>query len=114
MKNITLAGIFFLLFSITNMLTAQTVKGILTDENDKTPLSGATIKLINRPDSLHPDSTIAYTTVSNKEGAFIFENVLPKYYRFAVSSVGIGGFQMTINVKDSVINDLGIIAISKR
>ena len=113
MKIFTLTGIFFLLFSITNLLTAQTLKGILTDENDKTPLSGATIKLINRPDSLHPDSTTAYTTVSTKDGAFIFENVLPKYYRFVVSSVGIGGFQMTINVKDSVINDLGKIPISK-
>ncbi len=108
MKNFTLAGIFFLLFSLANLVKAQTVKGILTDENDKTPLNGATIKLINKP-----DSSITYTTVTNKTGTFIFEKVIPGYYRLSISSVGLGAFQMMITVKDSMVTDLGNIPISK-
>lgn len=106
-------AVFLLLFSI-NTIKAQTVKGVLTDENDKSPLIGATVKLNNRPDSLNnQDSSTAYTTITDKTGAFIFENVKPKIYRLVVSSVGLGGVQMTINVKDSVVSDLGNIAISK-
>jgi hypothetical protein len=106
-------AVFLLLFS-TNAIKSQTVKGVLTDENDKSPLIGATVKLNNRPDSLNnQDSSTAYTTLTDKKGAFIFENVKPKYYRFIVSSVGLGGIQMTILVKDSVVTDLGNIAISK-
>ncbi|MDB5222624.1 MAG: outer rane beta-barrel protein [Chitinophagaceae bacterium] len=104
---------FLLLFSI-NSIKAQTVKGVLTDENDKSPLIGATVKLNNRPDSANnQDSSTAYTTVTNKDGVFIFENVTPKLYQLSVSSVGLGAFKMTINVKDSVVNDMGNIAISK-
>ncbi len=113
MKNLTLPVVFIILFSLFNTIKAQTLKGILTDENDKTPLAGATVKLINRPDSVNTDSSTAYTTISNKEGVFIFENVKPKFYRLTVSSIGLGAFQMTINVKDSVISDLGTISISK-
>lgn len=79
----------------------------------KTPLIGATVKLINRPDSLHPDSSTAYSTVSNKDGAFIFEKVTPKLYRLAVESVGLGTFQMTVSVRDSSVTDIGTIPISK-
>ncbi len=113
MKNLTLSVVFIILFSLFNTIKAQTLKGILTDENDKTPLAGATVKLINRPDSVNTDSSTAYTTISNKEGVFIFENVKPKFYRLTVSSIGLGAFQMTINVKDSVISDLGTISVSK-
>ncbi|MEJ7821533.1 MAG: TonB-dependent receptor [Chitinophagaceae bacterium] len=110
MKNITL---LLALFCIVETAKAQTVKGILTDENEKTPLIGATVKLINRPDSLSKDSSVAYTTLTNKDGAFIFENVAPKFYHLSVSSIGLGAFKMTINVKDTTVSDLGTIPISK-
>jgi len=110
MKNFTL---LLALFCIIETAKSQTVKGILTDENEKTPLIGATVKLINRPDSLSKDSSVAYTTLTNKDGAFIFENVAPKFYHLSVSSIGLGVFQMTINVKDTTVSDLGTIPISK-
>lgn len=114
MKILTPGIVCFLLFFLINTTKAQTVKGILIDENDKTPLTGATLKLNNRPDSTNnQDSSTAYTTVTNKDGAFIFENVRPKLYRLSVSSVGLGAFQMTIRVKDSAVANLGYITISK-
>ena len=114
MKNLT-AGITIFLFFFINTVKAQTIKGVLSDENDKSPLSGSTVRLVNRPDSLHPaDSAVAYSTVSDKNGAFIFGNVTPRLYRLSISSSGYGILQMTISVssKDSV-KDLGNIAISK-
>src|SRR5688500_9073515 len=109
MKFLT-SGILSLLLLLSFSINAQTVKGILTDENEKTPLAGATVKLNNRPDSLNTDSSTAYTTVSNKDGLFVFENVTPKkYYRLVVESVGLGAFQMTIYVRDTADSDLGII-----
>lgn len=108
-----LTPLFIFFFFSINTIKAQTVKGVLIDENDRTPLTGATVKLMNRVDSLHTDSSTAYTVVSNKDGAFIFENVTPKLYRLAIESVGLGKFQMTINVKDSTVTDLGTIPISK-
>lgn len=115
MRNFTLLILFFLMFSLFNTLKAQTVKGVLIDESDKTPLSGASIKLSNRPDSLHPaDSLSIQTILTNKNGAFAFNNIAPKkYYRLSVSSIGIEGFQLTIYVKDTTVNDFGIIPISK-
>ncbi len=105
-------GIIFFLFSI-NTIQAQTVKGILRDESDKTPLSGATINLVNKPDSLHADSSVAYTTITDKNGAFIFENVVPKIYFLSFSSVGYGQYRMTVSVKDSTTTNLTIIPVSK-
>ncbi len=113
MKNFPLLISFILIFCLINRVKAQSVKGILIDENEKTPIIGATVKLINKPDSLRSDSSVAYTTLTNKDGYFIFENVTPKIYRLSVSSIGLGAFQMTIKVKDSVANDLGTIPISK-
>ena len=67
----------FLLFVTLNTTIAQSVKGILTDETDKSPIVGATVKLLNRPDSSNnQDSSTAYTTVSDKDGAFIFSSSL--------------------------------------
>ncbi|HEY8689015.1 MAG TPA: TonB-dependent receptor [Chitinophagaceae bacterium] len=114
MKILTPGIVSFLLFFSINITKAQTVKGILTDESDNTPIAGATVKLINRSDSLHPaDSLTAYSTVSNKSGAFIFTNVMPKLYRLSVESVGLGKYQITVSVKDSMTTDLTTISISK-
>jgi hypothetical protein len=112
MKFVITTFVFF--FFSVHLLKAQTVKGILTDETEKSPLAGATVKLYNRPDSIHTDSSLVSTTISNKDGAFTFQNITPKkYYRLAVESVGLGNFQMTVYVKDSTMNDVGSIPISK-
>lgn len=103
-----------LFFFLVHSTKAQTVKGILTDDTEKTPLSGATVKLYNRPDSTHSDSSLVATTISNKDGAFLFQNISPKkFYKLAVESIGLGNFQMTVYVKDSLMNDVGSIPISK-
>ncbi len=112
MKVFTLVNISILLL-FTSVTQAQTIKGVLIDDNDKTPFVGATVKLLNIPDSLHPDSSTAYTTISSKTGQFIFENVTPKIYRLAVEAVGLGAFRMTVVVRDSSGKDLGTIPLSK-
>src|SRR5687768_15490139 len=114
MKFLSTGLTLFLFFFTINIIEAQSVKGVLIDETEKTPLMGATVKLNNRPDSLNnQDSSVAYTTITNKDGAFIFENVTPKLYRLSVESVGLGRFQITVSVKDSMVTDLTIIPLSK-
>ncbi|MEP6616950.1 MAG: carboxypeptidase-like regulatory domain-containing protein, partial [Ginsengibacter sp.] len=100
---VIILGIIVLLGSGLHTLKAQTVKGILQDEEDKTPLNGATIKLLNIA-----DSSIAYTTVSGKSGDFIFENVLPKSYVLSVTSIGYASIKMPLTVKDSTLDLAGI------
>ena len=79
MKGITL-GILFLTILGFNSLKAQTITGTLKDEDDNSPLNGATVNLLNVP-----DSSIAYTVVSNRSGIFVFENVAPKAYVLSIS-----------------------------
>jgi uncharacterized membrane protein YgcG len=102
-----------LLFFAIPTANAQTVKGILVDESDNSHIAGATVKLINWSDSLHKDSSTAYTTISNKNGVFIFTKVIPKLYHLSVESVGLGKYQVAVSVKDSMVTDLASISISK-
>lgn len=110
---ISSVSLFCLSLFLINSLKAQTIKGVLIDEKDKSPLIGATVRLLNRPDSIRKDSSIAYTTISDKNGAFIFSNVTPKLYRLGVEAVGLGAFRMTVSVKDSTVTDLATISIAK-
>jgi hypothetical protein len=91
-----------------NVAVSQTVKGVLIDEADKTPLSGATVKLLKLP-----DSTSAYSTVTNKRGAFQFENVSAGSFVITVSSIGYENFKMPVNSNDSIMN-IGTVSITKQ
>lgn len=105
MKGITLGMIVLSILGF-HTLSAQKVKGILHDEDDKTPLRGATVNLVNS------DSSIAYTVVADKTGSFLFENVSPKKYLLSISSVGYATINMPVSVKDSLV-ELAEILVPK-
>ena len=52
-------------FSLTNALALVTVKGRLASATDDTPLAGATLRLLQLP-----DSTLLIGTYSDKDGNF--------------------------------------------
>ena len=106
MKGILL-GILFLTILNINTLKAQTIKGSLKDEDDNTPLSGATVNLLNLP-----DSSVAYTVVSNKSGGFIFENIAPKSYILSVSSIGYADIKIPLTLKDTSL-ELSALLVPK-
>src|SRR6476469_5160822 len=106
MKGILL-GILFLTILNINTLKAQTIKGSLKDEDDNTPLSGATVNLLNLP-----DYSVAYTVVSNKSGGFIFENIAPKSYILSVSSIGYADIKIPLTLKDTSL-ELSTLLVPK-
>src|SRR2546428_8574185 len=95
--------LFFISFQIAN---SQIIKGKLTDEL-KAPLSGATLKLLNLP-----DSAPAYSTISDKSGSFMFQNVKAGHYVLSITSIGYGISFFPLIARDSTI-DLGAVAISR-
>jgi outer membrane receptor protein involved in Fe transport len=62
-------------------LSTATVEGLLHDDKGK-PVEFATLLL------LRPDSTMAKGSISDAEGKYYFENVVPGTYRVVVSLVG--------------------------
>src|SRR4029078_109708 len=86
---------------------AQSLKGTVIDEADNTPLPGVTVAL-----NKTVDSTTAYTSVTNKSGAFIFESVIPGDYSLVISSIGYELLRKPISVADTSI-DIGTILIAK-
>ncbi len=103
-----LRGIMGVMLMISvSIANAQIIKGVITDETDKTPLSGATLKLLNLP-----DSSAAYTTLTGKSGEFTFQGVKAGRYVLSISSIGYGNSLYPFTAKDSTI-DLGTVVVSK-
>src|SRR5258705_5719073 len=97
--------ILYFAFSITAS-QAQSIKGTISDQTDKTPLVGATIKLSN--DGISPLSV-----VSDKKGGFVFQNIATGNYTLFISSIGYDPYQKTVTVSDNITNNLGIITLLK-
>jgi hypothetical protein len=87
--------------------SGQSVSGILQDANDKTPLSNATVKILNSDSTTTP-----FVTVSNSRGTFIFNNVSNGNYLLSVTSIGYSGFKKRFTVNNNNIN-LGDVTVAK-
>ncbi|HMU09834.1 MAG TPA: outer membrane beta-barrel protein [Ferruginibacter sp.] len=72
------------------------LKGKLNDKDDKTPLAGASIKLV----SLR-DSSQVKQTVTDKSGNFVFNNLNPSGYRIYINSSGYEKIEQRINLQAS-------------
>ena len=75
--------ITILLLSFSGYLSAQTkVQGFVQEAN-KSPLESASISLFK-----DADTTVSKTTISSKEGRFIFSDVPAGKYHLRISAVG--------------------------
>ena len=106
MKVSIILSFTILLFSI-NRGYAQTLKGQLADESDKSPVSGATVKLLNAT-----DSSLVQSVVSSRRGGFLLKDIPKANYLLVVSSIGYETMRIKLLIKDSV-TDLHSIAIPK-
>ncbi|HEX7457366.1 MAG TPA: carboxypeptidase regulatory-like domain-containing protein, partial [Ginsengibacter sp.] len=88
-------------------VNAQSVKGILKDGVDNTPISNATIKLVSTD-----SSSSLFTSVSNTKGLFTFNEVQAGNYTLIVTSIGYETLSKIITVNDNPV-DLGVITASK-
>jgi len=96
---------FLLLFG--GLAGAQTVKGVLQDAGDKSPMARATVTLM-KSDS----SATSFETVSDNKGAFQFTNVPQGEYLLLVSSIGYDQLKKEVKVITGT-NDLGDLEMSK-
>ena len=74
---------FFFAGLISSSVDAQSVKGILQDGSDNTPVSNATIKLVSTT-----ASSTEFTSVSNNKGIFTFNEVPAGNYTLTATSIG--------------------------
>ena len=98
---------FLLAGLISPGVKAQSLKGILQDAVEKTPLSNATVKL-TPADS----SSAQYSSVSDNKGIFIFNEIPNGNYSLSVTSIGYEDFKKSISVSEMNM-DLGTIDVSK-
>ena len=79
-------------------LKAQSIKGVLRDVSDNTPIPNATIKLVS---ATSPSSE--YTSVSNNKGAFTFNEIPSGNYTLTVTSIGYETKTKIFTINDSKI-----------
>ncbi len=76
------------------VVQAQTIRGIVCLEKDKTPVPFATVALLTLP-----DSTIATGAITQTDGGFLFEKVKPAGYLFKISYIGYQQVLKNVNVE---------------
>ena len=85
------------------------LKGKLTDKDDKSPLTGATVKLVSQR-----DSTQIKQVTTDKTGNFAFNNLNASGYKIYISFSGYEKIEQRINLqasnKDPIPFNLGKIA----
>ena len=88
-----------LLFSLGAVIAKSqdiTLKGQLSDKDNKGPVAGATVELRAKSDSLRP-----ITVLTNSKGEFIFTGLKVDKYRLATSASGYDIIVQTINLQAS-------------
>ncbi|MEP7255433.1 MAG: TonB-dependent receptor [Ferruginibacter sp.] len=88
-----------LVFSLAGVIAKSqdlVLKGKLSDKDNKTPISGATVTLIAKKDSLHPK-----TVLSDAKGNFTFSGLSVDKYRLITSSIGYDIISQNINIQAS-------------
>ncbi|WP_428662930.1 TonB-dependent receptor domain-containing protein [Runella sp.] len=91
--------------AVSNAAGTVEVKGRLVDANDKSPLIGANVILINST-----DSTKRFGVVADTAGVFVFRSVPKDNYRMIASFLGYITYNQRINFR-RVSPDLGIISL---
>jgi hypothetical protein len=94
-----------------------TLKGQLTDKDDKSPINGATVKLVSQR-----DSTQVRQVITDKAGKFAFNNLNASGYKVYISFTGYEKIEQRINLQASnkepipfalgkIVTDLGDVTV---
>src|SRR5947199_4126803 len=102
--NLFIASVFLL---ISSALSAQAVKGKITDTLEHKSLQNAVVTLIQTKDSL-----LYKFTRTNKNGEFILNNVAPGKYIFLITYPKFADFSDIYEIKNQPENDLGNIPLT--
>jgi hypothetical protein len=101
---------FFSIFIFSNCISQNSISGKLIGAEDKSPLIGATIILLN-----FPDSTINKGTTADIEGSFLIDNISNGNYILKVSFIGYTDHFKNIEMRDASVNlgNISLIQASK-
>lgn len=104
--------IFVVVFVLFLQICAkgQSVKGVIMDPIENIKLTEVTVQLQNASDSNNRVSTL-----SDKTGNFIFNNIVPGSYVLKATAVGFETLQQPVTVTDSIPDvDLGTVYLPKK
>lgn len=104
-KRLFFACLALLTLTIANA-QSRTVSGTITDQQTKSPLSGATVKLTNLS-----DTTSVRNSITDSAGKFSFNGVIKDSFLLSVSYIGYNAISRIIAVDTSDIS-LSIAAVS--
>ncbi|MBK7558239.1 MAG: TonB-dependent receptor [Chitinophagaceae bacterium] len=88
--------VFFSLVTVMGYSQDISLKGKVTDKDDKSPIVGATVKLVSQR-----DSTQIKLVVTDKAGNFSFNNLNASGYRVYISFTGYEKVEQRINLQAS-------------
>lgn len=109
--------LFFSLGALIAKSQNISLKGKLSDKDDKTPLAGATVKLVSQR-----DTTQIKQVTTDKAGNFSFNNLNASGYKIFISFTGYEKIEQRINLQASnkdpipftlgkIATDLGIVTV---
>lgn len=101
--------IVLITISLVGLGQTGTIKAIVTDNNEKKPVAGATVSLL-----LQKDSTLVKNVVTNKEGRFILEGLAADSFIVTVNTVNFQQFSSFITLEDGQIKDLGNLGLNTK
>src|SRR5690606_10015952 len=88
-----------LIFSLVAVIAKSqdiTLKGKLSDKDNKGPIAGATVELRAQSDSLHP-----IIVLTDNNGDFVFNGLKADKYRLTTSASGYNIIEQNINLQAS-------------
>ena len=109
---IRLLGISLLLnlFAFAAMAQSSTIKGSVKDDNDQTPVRGATVIIYLQKDSAQTEKK---SVITDSRGSFEVLNIASGNFFIEISSIGYDKIKKAIKPNEGV-NELGIFKLIKR
>ncbi|MCP9750942.1 outer membrane beta-barrel protein [Ferruginibacter sp. HRS2-29] len=108
MLRLVLLTVFLNVVAFTGKAQTASIKGVVTDKTDKSPIAGATVALL-----LQLDSSTVITTVSDSKGAFAFTNVPNDSFIVKVNTVNYQEYISFITINNNE-RDLGSIGLDRQ
>lgn len=98
--------ILMITISLVGLGQTGTIKAVVTNNNEKKPVAGATVSLL-----LQKDSTLVKNVVTDKDGAFILGGLAADSFIVTVNTVSYQQFSSFITLKEGQTRDLGMIGL---
>ena len=108
MKKIVLSTILMTVISVIAFAQSGSIKGVISDNADKSALPGATVSLL-----LQTDSTLVKSTTAATDGSFTLTNLSADSFIVTITTVGYQQYVSFLNLNNNE-KDYGTIGMQKQ